>query len=321
MTRQVVQKYTALIFGCMIMLVAITLMSQEAKNEIAAERRLFDLDATESSITAIEISRGDARVAMVRTNSVWQIDHHEQLKGYPVDPLAMARLIRFVLAANYLEKKTNRPEKLQKLGLGLAVDQSDAAGPVLLSVNMMSKVTRVLIGDLSQSGQGTYIRLPNENQVWLVSEQLELPVDVLAWVPPVFLNVDRAEIKRVTFTSPLGEKVVVSGSDETESAVIENMPRDAKLAYDSTPDSAMRALVNLRMLEVRRADHHSWDSAATARFELTSGSVILLRCAEINGSYWLLVDRDGLTDRWSYAVDQYRFTQLTKEMRDYLALK
>ena len=208
-----------------------------------------------------------------------------------------------------------------KLGLALEVDQSASVGPVLLSVEAMSKESQVLVGNLSQSGLGTYVRVPNETQVWLVSGRVELPLDVLDWISPVFLNIDRAEIVRATFTSPTGARVVVSASGNTESAIIENMPVGTKLAYDSVPDTALDALINLRLLEVRRADHHAWEDAASAEFELSSGSLILLRCTEINGKYWVLVARDGITDRWSYAVDQYRFAQLTKEMNDYLAIR
>ena len=257
---------------------------------------------------------------MVSTDSGWRISHHEKLKDYPVDPLAMSRLIRFILDAKYVESKTDRPEKLGKLGLALEVGQSASVGPVLLSVEAMSKESQVLVGNLSQSGLGTYVRDPNETQVWLVSRRVELPLDVLDWISPVFLNIDRAEIVRATFTSPTGARVFVSAAGNTESAIIENMPVGTKLAYDSVPDTALDALINLRLLEVRRADHHAWQDAASAEFELSSGSLILLRCTEINGKYWVLVARDGITDRWSYAVDQYRFAQLTKEMNDYLAI-
>jgi hypothetical protein len=257
---------------------------------------------------------------MVSTDSGWRISHHEKLKDYPVDPLAMSRLIRFILDAKYVERKTDRPEKLGKLGLALEVGQSASVGPVLLSVEAMSKESQVLVGNLSQSGLGTYVRVPNESQVWLVSGRVELPLDVLDWISPVFLNIDRAEIVRATFTSPTGARVFVAAAGNTESAIIENMPVGTKLAYDSVPDTALDALINLRLLEVRRADHHAWQDAASAEFELSSGSLILLRCTEINGKYWVLVARDGITDRWSYAVDQYRFAQLTKEMNDYLAI-
>jgi hypothetical protein len=257
---------------------------------------------------------------MVSTDAGWRISHHEKLKDYPVDPLVMSRLIRFVLDAKYVERKTDRPDKLGKLGLALEVDQSASVGPVLLSVEAMSKESQVLVGNLSQSGLGTYVRVPNESQVWLVSGRVKLPLDVLDWISPVFLNIDRAEIVRATFTSPTGARVVVSASGNTESAIIENMPVGTKLAYDSVPDTALDALINLRLIEVRRADYHAWEDAASAEFELSSGSLILLRCTEINGKYWVLVARDGINDRWSYAVDQYRFAQLTKEMNDYLAI-
>lgn len=319
MTRLITRKYSVALC-CAVFLIVVLFILQTSEREVAVKPRLFDLIANESSIAAVEISRGNTRIAMVSTDAGWRISHHEKLKDYPVDPLVMSRLIRFVLDAKYVERKTDRPEKLGKLGLALEVDQSASVGPVLLSVEAMSKESQVLVGNLSQSGLGTYVRVPNESQVWLVSGRVKLPLDVLDWISPVFLNIDRAEIVRATFTSPTGARVVVSASGNTESAIIENMPVGTKLAYDSVPDTALDALINLRLIEVRRADYHAWEDAASAEFELSSGSLILLRCTEINGKYWVLVARDGITDQWSYAVDQYRFAQLTKEMNDYLAI-
>ena len=320
MTRLITRKYSVALC-CAVFLIVVLFILQTSEREVAVKPRLFDLIANESSIAAVEISRGNTRIAMVSTDAGWRISHHEKLKDYPVDPLVMSRLIRFVLDAKYVERKTDRPEKLGKLGLALEVDQSASVGPVLLSVEAMSKESQVLVGNLSQSGLGTYVRVPNESQVWLVSGRVKLSLDVLDWISPVFLNIDRAEIVRATFTSPTGARVVVSASGNTESAIIENMPVGTKLAYDSVPDTALDALINLRLIEVRRADYHAWEDAASAEFELSSGSLILLRCTEINGKYWVLVARDGITDRWSYAVDQYRFAQLTKEMNDYLATR
>ena len=320
MTRLITRKYSVALC-CAVFLIVVLFILQTSEREVAVKPRLFDLIANESSIAAVEISRGNTRIAMVSTDAGWRISHHEKLKDYPVDPLVMSRLIRFVLDAKYVERKTDRPEKLGKLGLALEVDQSASVGPVLLSVEAMSKESQVLVGNLSQSGLGTYVRVPNESQVWLVSGRVKLPLDVLDWISPVFLNIDRAEIVRATFTSPTGARVVVSASGNTESAIIENMPVGTKLAYDSVPDTALDALINLRLIEVRRADYHAWEDAASAEFELSSGSLILLRCTEINGKYWVLVARDGITDQWSYAVDQYRFAQLTKEMNDYLAIR
>ena len=319
MTRLITRKYSVALC-CAVFLIVVLFILQTSEREVAVKPRLFDLIANESSIAAVEISRGNTRIAMVSTDAGWRISHHEKLKDYPVDPLVMSRLIRFVLDAKYVERKTDRPEKLGKLGLALEVDQSASVGPVLLSVEAMSKESQVLVGNLSQSGLGTYVRVPNESQVWLVSGRVKLPLDVLDWISPVFLNIDRAEIVRAIFTSPTGARVVVSASGNTESAIIENMPVGTKLAYDSVPDTALDALINLRLIEVRRADYHAWEDAASAEFELSSGSLILLRCTEINGKYWVLVARDGITDQWSYAVDQYRFAQLTKEMNDYLAI-
>ena len=138
MMRQTIRKYSVALC-CAVFLFAVLFILKTPKSEVAVKPRLFDFIANESSIAAIEISRGNTRIAMLSTDSGWRINHHEKLKDYPVDPLAMSRLIRFVLDAKYIERKTDRPGKLEKLGLALEVDQSVSDGPVLLSVEVISE--------------------------------------------------------------------------------------------------------------------------------------------------------------------------------------
>jgi len=316
--RQVPLKYLAV--ALLFVVIGFALLTKlDPGNESAVQPRVFDLISADSPITSIELSQGDAGVFLALSDSGWRISHNEQLEGYQVNPVKVVGLIRFIRSAKIIEKKTARQEKLQSLGLSLQPDNSDVSTPVLLSVSSASVNERVLIGNRAQSGQGTYMRFPEKSQAWLVSGEVDLPVDVLEWLTPVFINIDRADIARVKFVSPTGAEVIVSASDKTESAVIENMPEGATLAYGSIADSALASLINLRLLDVRRADQISWQDSAQADFDLVSGASILVRCVEQNGKYWVHVNRDGISDHWGYAVDEYRFSQLTKEMSDYIS--
>ena len=99
------------------------------------------------------------------------------------------------------------------------------------------------------------------------------------------------------------------------------MPDGVTLAYASVADTALRALVNLRLLGVVRRDQFSWEQASTATFELSSGSTIILKCLEQNDEYWVSSNQDGVLGLWSYRIDEHRYKQLTKTMSDYLAIE
>jgi hypothetical protein len=290
------------------------LLILDPRGAVEEPESLFDASAAEmAQIRSVVLSQGKARVKLINHDSKWLGGGDSPAAGHDVDRAAIAGLIRFVNNAKYLEKKTNKAEKLGRLGL------ADNEHLALLVIDRQNGTEEVLIGKTSNAGLGTYIRFPSSSQAWLVSGQLEVSANVIDWISPVFLDIDRSEISRAKFVSPQGESVIISAAGETESAIIENMPDGDSLAYSSVADSALLALVNLRLINVARQDQFSWDHASTALFELSAGSTIILKCLEQNGEYWVSTSGGGVVGLWSYRIDEHRYKQLTKKMSDYLA--
>jgi hypothetical protein len=283
---------------------------------VEAPRNLFHAPAAETAqIGSVAISEGKEHVKLIYHDSKWRVGGDSPAAGHDVDPAVISGLIRFVNNAKYLEKKTSKAEKLAKLGL------ADDEHRTLLAIDHQNGVEEVLMGKVSDAGLGTYIRFPGSSQAWLVSGQLEVSANVVDWLSPVFLDIDRSRISRVKFVSPEGELVVISAAGETESGIIENMPDGDSLAYTSVADTALSALVKLRLIGVARQDQFSWDHASTALFELSGGSTITLKCLEQNDEYWVSSRQNGVVSLWSYQIDEHRYKQLTKKMRDYLAIE
>ena len=265
-------------------------------------------------IHRISLTQASEQIRLELRDRVWRIGAGTGLEGHIVNNVLVTKLIKFVGTAKYIEKKTDKRTKLYKLGLG-----SSDSDSVLLSVHSIGGNESMLIGNRAQSGMGTFVRLPDSTQSWLVSGEVELPKREMGWLPEVILDVSRSEISKATFTASTGATVIVSGALETESAVIENMPLTGALAYPSAADPALTSLVNLRLKNVSKADRISWDDAAIAEFELVTGDSISLRCVEQKGEYWIWITHNKKSENWSYSIDEYRFTQLTKTMSDYLA--
>lgn len=304
-------KILLVVFAVAVVVSLIVLMVG-SRDSAEKPKNLFRAAGAEQ-IRSIVLSQGEARLKLIYLDQKWQIGGDSPIEGHDVNPVLISGLINFVNNAKYLEKKTSKVEKLAKLGL--AEDGRSA----LLSIEYQNDIEEVMVGKVSRAGFGTYIRFPDSVQAWLVSGQLEVSANVVDWLLPVFLHVDRSEITRVKFISPAGESVIISAAGETESAVIENMPEGNSLAYASVADTALRALVNLRLIGVARRNQFSWDQASTALFELSAGPSIILNCLKQNGEYWVSSKRDGVVDLWSYRIDEHRYKQLTKKMSDYLA--
>jgi len=329
MKRQVVGLMIATTIVVLALVVVLFMGQQDARDK---QGYLYQsVENRNAVIHSIDIRHGEARVKLLYRDSKWQIGEGSQAAGYEVDANMINGLIRFVQRARYLEKKTNQKDKLTKLGLAIDTERdspslgvSSGKGserPTLLVVNFQDQEESVWIGNRSQSGLGTYVRLPNTSQAWLVSGEAEIPTESVGWIKRVFLNVDRSDIVRAKFISVTGESVLISAQSETESATIENLPPHSSLAYESVADSALSALINLRLLDLARVDQFSWAPIARASFELSSGETILIRCLEWKDEFWVSVSRANIVDRWAYRIDKYRYDQLTKKMNDYLVVE
>ena len=194
----------------------------------------------------------------------------------------------------------------------------------------------LLVGAAPVNRGGQYIRLPAQDQAWLVDQRLMLDSSPAQWLSPVILNVDSEQVKTVILSRQNAGMVKIgnisAASGEIENARVTNLPGDVSVTYTGAADEVTRALVNLRLQDVQALNNIDWQDAIAAQFELVDNKTLLIRGVMVAGECWISVSLGsdfspqerliyGLGDdveQWAYKVSQYNYQLLARQMVDFI---
>ena len=176
----------------MLLLVLIQLKEDAAQDITEHESLLLlpDLKAALESATEIQILGGDneSRVTIVNQDGDW---HIQEKAGYPADFETLSRLARDMAKLKVAERKTARAENHAQLGL--AGESDSMAVIVRISAD---RTYEMMIGHTSRT-RGTFVRRPGEDQVYLVEQTIDVSMDPIDYLDPVFLSLVSSEVERV----------------------------------------------------------------------------------------------------------------------------
>ena len=286
------------------------------------------LKANLDKVQEVKFSSVDKTTTIEHTDNRWTI---VQKDGYDA---AFSRLSSFLGAladARYVERKTSRPDNFGLLGLeGIDNDSSKATN---VSIKLQDGTEyNLLIGKKSEGQKGSFVRKPDVEQAWLVSELADVSSEPGTWIDPVVFSIDADQVDSVTDTSADGKQVLtVNRNKDGDGFTIADLPKGAKLKYSNIADSLARGLVNLRIVDARSRGEEPWKNAATAKYGLKDGSVLTIHAMkDDNGGAWLrfdlaasktpseavkFIDQDRLKG-FEFKVAGYTFDQLTRTMDD-----
>ncbi|MBD3648698.1 MAG: DUF4340 domain-containing protein [Pseudomonadales bacterium] len=262
----------------------------------------------------VEIRSHDAGTTLIREDAAWQV---EQRDGYPVDFPGLAALLDSIREARYEEKKTSRPDNFAVLGLQDIDENSSKA--VLVRLSTGDDQYALMIGERGSGGRGQLVRKPDEQQVWLVNETIEVDADPVGWLDPVIIDVAEEEIESVRYTN--GEEILeVRRSESGEGFEVANLPTGEALRYPTVADQLARALVNVRLKDVRRAGALPADTAM-ATFDLAGERQVTVNAWQEDERHFLAFERSGGEEQrdlsaWHFEVSNSTFDKFTRTMAD-----
>ena len=317
-----------------LMLMTLAYLSVRDTDSVETElgRLVFtDLNASLDQVTQVRINLGQQAVSLEKQAGDWRV---VDLKGYSADMPQVSRLLRSLADMVYLEPKTSRPERFVSLSLANKDAQQGAATYVELQAP--NQLWSLLVGAAPVNRGGQYIRLPAQDQAWLVDQRLMLDSSPAQWLSPVILNVDSEQVKTVILSRQNAGMVKIgnisAASGEIESARVTNLPGDVSVTYTGAADEVTRALVNLRLQDVQALNNIDWQDAIAAQFELVDNKTLLIRGVMVAGECWISVSLGsdfspqerliyGLGDdveQWAYKVSQYNYQLLARQMVDFI---
>ena len=289
----------------MILLIGTLLQQDLSSSDDSKELLLPGLRTNLEAVSGIQIfgNDGSVRVSIEHRGNQWQIS---EKSDFAADFSVISKLLRDLADSEIAERKTARAENHELLGLG---KQGDDAGRIVRIV--ADQRYEIMIGSSARNG-GTFVRKPDEDQVYQVSEALDFGEDPIDYVNPVFFSLDSLDVQRVSIATN-GSLLEALRDVDTGDMMIEKLPQGAELRYDTIADSLARTFVNLRFEDVEPYQEDLFTEPSRTTVTTSSGDSHTILSQELDQEYWVQMDQ-----QWQYRVSKFTFDQLNKTVQDML---
>lgn len=243
------------------------------------EARLNDV-----SEVRVQVAGGEA-ITLQREESGWVV---VEKQGYPADVGKLRELLLNIAQAQRIEPKTAVESSYPVLGVQ-DID-SEGASNVLLSVHGIEPPLAVILGQNNSRGAGTFVRLNDDRQSWLVDRNLAAEKTSSGWLQRDLLDIAANRITGIEVQPPEGGPVQIEANSGGEGDFrVANLPSGREAASAYVGDATAGFVSGLRIDDVRRTDGYSPAEDAqrtTASFRTREGVLIAVEADTANGETW-----------------------------------
>ncbi len=255
-----------------------TLDSRAPRQDVGAQGLLLPgLAARINDIEQVRLvgAGGDAFATLVRVGEGWAL---QERGGYPADPSRLRSLLLALSEAQRVEAKTANPALHARLGVE-DVEDAQAHG-VRVEISGGGPPVRVILGENAAREAGTYVRLADEPQAWLIDRNIAVEKRPAEWLQRELANLPTARIASVTVQPPTGAEVRIGRPDGANGDLqLLDLPRGREPASEYIAESTAGLLDSLRFEDVL-ADADAAepaDAARVTRFRSVEGLEVELR--------------------------------------------
>ena len=257
------------------------------------------LRASPDTVARMTISSRFATFTFVREDGRWR---SPDKFNYPVDSNDVRELVVKLSDMRYIERKTSKTERYERLEVNDITEETSEAVYVRLATADDKPLAEVIVGRPSArfidgSVSGTYIRFPETDKVWLASGAVNVQTRLVPWLDRTVVSVPADTVTHVVIgVGDDAYEVVREGEGDTASYKIPQVPEgreaDARAAQNLT-----RSLASVSLEDVRpAADLALPADARQARVETQDGVAVDLRLAEIDKKPWMTVNATYIGD-------------------------
>ncbi|MDA0998712.1 MAG: DUF4340 domain-containing protein [Proteobacteria bacterium] len=309
-------------------------------SNLTGERVFPKLLENANSVSEMTVLQAGKNMTFRKQDGGWVLSESD---GYPVDGRAVTKLIYGVSDLEYLERKTAREDRFEKLFLedptkadakSHRVTLKDGAGKVLADV-----ITGRSNSFLPQSTTGgAYIRLPGDKQTWLAKGLIDIGAEPRDWLQRDIVDFPPEQVLRVVTRLPGGETNAavpdISAAAKPGDFVFESIPSGRKLKSRFAPRDQAALLGGFVLNDVRKASAVMLDpkDAYVSEFDVKGGIHATMWIWRKDGTDWMKlgIDYTGAdansaeakkvaeikrrTDGWAYIIPAYQADVISKTM-------
>ena len=300
-----------------------------------------------AEIATIVLGKGDDTITLKRLSGRFVIAEKD---NYPAPNREINNAITACLDIQTAELYTDDPKNHEDLG----VTEEKAQIVVKFYRADSSLLTGVIIGDTKQTGQGTYVRLLNSDEVYIAPETTWIDNRAVNYAGADLISIKRADIESVTVTGP-NDVYTLSRDPNSGIITLQDMPHGKKLK-DREHERLFAALTSLRFEDVKKFSQQQQDLSFDRQFvcRLNDSTVYTLSIARTDGKTYItcsaeftdpqpvmkeravetedelkkkeakLLARDRAEDfskkhtGWLYQIPEYKAKILTKDLSELL---
>lgn len=311
---------------------------------LAREPVFTDLRANPDDVARLTVSSRFGAFTFIRKDGVWLAPDKFD---YRVDSDDVRDLVVKLSDMRFIERKTSNPERFERLEVNDIDDELSESVYVRMASADERTLAEAIIGRPSArfidgSVSGTYIRFPENDEVWLASGAVNVQTRQVPWLDREIVKVPADTVARVIIgTGDEAYEAVREGEGEDATFVVPQVPEGRELK-DSVVRDLTRGLANVALEDVRpRAELALPEDAHFARVETLDGVAIDLRMAKIDDRPWVtvaasyigdagdeteaanaartrVVDINARVGDWVYWVPADVYDRLTKPLDDQL---
>lgn len=245
------------------------------------------LEAGLNEVSQIVVqAAGGETITLKRSQNGWGV---EEKQGYAADVGKLRELLLNLAQAQRIEPKTSVESSYPVLGVQDV--GAEGANNVLLRVTGAGPELAVILGQNNSRGAGTFVRLENDKQSWLVDRNLAAEKTVTGWLQRDLMDIAANRITVVEVQPPEGGPVQIEANSGSEGDFrIVNLPNGREPASAYVGDATAGFLSGLRIDDVRRADGYSAAEDAlhtTARFSTREGILVAVEAHTQGSETWV----------------------------------
>jgi len=282
----------------------------DAPDTTAGQLLLPELQGRTGEVVQIEVTRpGEPPLKLSKEGEHWRLAlPGQEAKAYPAAASTVGSLLRSLVDAKTLEAKTQRAEQHARLHLA---EQGEGAA-TRIELNQDSSKLALLVGKAAQQGDGQLVRLPSDNQVWLIDRAIALPADnFLGWINRRITSIPSDAIKSIELAfnkAQDGHKTLrVSRDKESDAFKVKEAGDTPSPAVQDAIARVTRLFAALNLNEVRANNALPEGSQVLLSFTISgfnqerlSGQLFQQQAPEQEhaGAYWLTLGNSQTPSAW-----------------------
>lgn len=216
-------------------IIAAAIFASMRAPQSAKEKPLFfpELKQRIEDVSHIQIKSFDDTINLIRMNNSWGI---AEFDGYPALPDKVKSTVLGTADLKLNAPKTALERLYPRLGVEGPIADESTSKLLTLKDSNEQIIVEVIVGkprrsSAAQSTPGLYVRIPSDDQSYLVDGMLELSAKKTDWLERSLLDIPADAIKRVQVEHPDGDSYALFKQEKgQENFEVENLPEGKKAA-------------------------------------------------------------------------------------------